>query len=134
MVGATAACSVPAPAPTPPAGTLPGGTAEVTVGSRGTGTERAVACRIDGSVTTITIGTADAKATAVIDNTHGLAAKSVSIRNINGFTGSYWQDLQGSADVHMVGQTYRIDGVANGYEVDGSHTPVTRTFSIRVAC
>ncbi len=66
----------------------------------------------------------------------GLAAKSVVLRNVGGFSGSYWEGL-GDADageVTMKGRTYMISGTAIGYNADDPTQRKPEKFSIRVAC
>jgi ipoprotein LpqH len=134
LAGAAAACSSPAPTPPAQPGTLPPGTASVTVNGTDLGTTQDVSCSQQGSMTTITTGASDAGATAVIDNAAGLTATSVSIRNLGGFTGSYWKDLDGNAEVHATGRTLLVTGTAAGFDTDRPSHRNTGTFAIRVTC
>jgi ipoprotein LpqH len=143
IVGAAAAvvlasgvtgCSTPTPSPQLRQGELPVGTARVTVNNQDLGTTDAVACSPAGQLTTITTGDPTSGLTTVVDNAHGLTAKSVSINNLAGFTGSYWQDLEGSAEVHMTGRTYLITGTAAGFTTDKPSARTSEPFAIRVSC
>jgi lipoprotein LpqH len=126
--------STPTPAPQPGQGEVAAGTARVTVNSQDLGTTDAVACSPAGPLTTITTGDPASGTTAILDNAHGLTAKSVSINNLAGFTGSYWQHLDGSAEVHMTGRTYLISGTAAGFSADQPSARASAPFAIRVSC
>ena len=106
----------------------------MTVNNQDLGTTAAVACSPAGPLTTITTGDPTAGTTAILDNAHGLLAKSVSITDLAGFTGSYWQDLDGSAEVRMTGRTYLITGTAAGFTTETRTTRTSARFTIRVSC
>ncbi|MGA9488750.1 MAG: lipoprotein LpqH [Mycobacterium sp.] len=128
-----AACST--PSASPPRGALPAGTAEVTINHATLPATTAVKCTPIGSLTTITTGDSAAGVTALISNQAGLRAKSVSINDLGGFTGSYMDKLDGNAaEVTMAGQTYIIRGGADGFDTDNPSMRTTGTFAIRVAC
>jgi lipoprotein LpqH len=126
------ACS--SPPASPPPGALPGGTARVTINDRALPATTAVKCAPIGSLTTITTGDTAAGVTALVSNETGLTAKSVSINDLRGFTGSYMKGLGGRADVRMTGQTYIIRGTADGFDTDNPSVRTTGTFAIQVAC
>jgi ipoprotein LpqH len=127
------ACS--SPPASPPKGALPAGTAEVTINHRTLPAATAVECMPIGSLTKITTGDSTAGVTAFISNETGLTAKSVSIEDLGGFTGSYMDKLDANAaNVTMAGQTYIIRGSADGFDTDNPSIRTTGTFAIRVAC
>jgi lipoprotein LpqH len=128
-----AACSS-SPAASPPRGALPAGTARVTINSRALPATTAVKCAPIGSLTTITTGDPAAGVTALVSNETGLIAKSVSINDLGGFTGSYMEGLDGKTDVSMAGETYVIRGTAHGFDTDNPSMRTTGTFAIQVAC
>ena len=98
-------------------------------------TTTAVKCLPIGSLTTITTGDSAAGVTALVSNSIGLTAKSVNIKDLGGFTGSYMDKLDGNiADVRMADQTYIISGVADGFDADNPSMRTTGRFAIRVAC
>ena len=130
---AAAACSSPPPAPLP-RGALVTGTAEVTIDDQALHATRDVACQTNTSLTSITIGKAPETVTIMIDNSTAPTARSVAIDNVGGFTGSYWQNLQGSANTSMVDQTYKITGTANGFHTDNPSARTTANFTINAAC
>jgi lipoprotein LpqH len=133
VAAGVAACSSPS-APTPKE-SLPPGTAEVTINHGTLPRITAVKCKPIDSMTTITTGDSAAGITAQISNAANLTAKSVSINDLGGFTGSYLDKLDGNAaNVRMAGQTYIIDGVADGFDTDNPSKRTTGTFAIRVAC
>ena len=130
-----AGCSSgPAPAGLQP-GTLPSGTAQITVNDHDLGTFRAVACTSTGDLTTMTTGDEESGSTVVVSNADGLIAKSVEVRNLGGFTGSYHEGLPGgSAAVTLTGKTYLTEGSAEGFDTDKPSFRSKGTFSIKIAC
>jgi lipoprotein LpqH len=128
-----AGCSSPPPAKPQP-GTLVVGTAAVTVNDADTGSTHAVACSAAGPLTTITTGDDQSGVTALVSSEGELSAKSVTIRNLGGFTGSYNAGLGGEAKVTMTGRTYNISGTADGFATDNPSFRKNGTFAIKVAC
>jgi ipoprotein LpqH len=110
------------------------GTAQVTVNDADTGTTDAVQCTTAGPFTTITTGDEKAGVSALVSNADGLAAKSVAIRNLGGFTGGFEAGLQGKANVTQTGRTYEITGSADGFDTDRPSFRTGGTFAIKVAC
>jgi ipoprotein LpqH len=133
VVGGVAGCSSPAPAPPPP-GTLPAGTAEVSINGAATGRTNTVACTFVGPLTTIRTGDDRAGTTSVVDNARGLTVQSAEISNLGGFTGSYWADLGAAAKVQMTGRTILMNGTAAGFDTGNPSFRTTGEFSIKVAC
>jgi hypothetical protein len=131
--GTGAACSS-SPSAAPPSGALAAGTARVTINGRDLPATTSVKCLPVGTLTTITTGDTAAGVTALVSNETGLTAKSVSINNLGGFTGSYMKGFDDKADVSMTGQTYMIRGTADGFDTDNPSVRTTGTFAIRVAC
>jgi lipoprotein LpqH len=129
------ACSTVTP-PNKIPGVLPAGASEVTIAGAIVNRSSSVTCSPEGTVTTIDTGTEDEGTTSTVGSDGGLAAKSVVLRNVGGFSGSYWEGL-GDADggeVTMKGRTYTITGTAMGYDVDNPTQRKPENFSIRVAC
>ena len=133
VVGAVAGCSSPAPA-RPAAGTLPAGTAVVTINDRGLGTTNVVSCTVVGPLTTIRTGDDKAGTTSVVDNARGLTMRSAEITNLGGFTGSYWADLGATAKVQMTGRTIVMNGTATGFNTGNPSFRTTGEFAIRASC
>jgi lipoprotein LpqH len=131
-VGIGACSSSPAASPAP--GALPTGTAKVTINNKALPAITAVKCLPIGSLTTITTGDTAAGITAVVSNATGLTAKSVSINDLGGYTGSYVDGLGGKTEVSMTGDTYMIRGTADGFDTDNPSMKATGSFAVQVAC
>jgi ipoprotein LpqH len=132
VVGGLAGCSSPAPAARA-AGTVPAGTAEVSINGADLGTTDSVSCTNVGSLTTIKTGDDKSGTVSSVDNSHGLTVQSAEISNLGGFTGSYWAELGPTAKVQVTGRTFLMTGSATGFNVDNPIRAM-ETFSIRVAC
>jgi hypothetical protein len=129
------ACSTVTP-PNKQPGELAAGASEVTIAGAIVARSTSVTCSPEGAVTTIDTGSKDEGTTSTVGSDGGLAAKSVVLRNVGGFSGSYWEGL-GDADggeVTMKGRTYMITGTAMGYNADDPTQRKPEKFSIRVAC
>jgi lipoprotein LpqH len=129
-----AGCSSQPPEYQPPPGALVAGTAQVTVNGQDTGTTDAVQCSSTGSLTTIETGDPVSGVTAMVSNRDELAAESVAINNLGGFTGSYNAGLGGTAKVTMTGRTYDITGTADGFDTAKPSFRSSGTFAIKVSC
>jgi ipoprotein LpqH len=135
LVGSIAGCSSSTPAaPARPPGAPPVGTAQVTVDAADAATVGAVNCTQAESLVTITAGDNASGMTAVVDLATKPTVKSVSIHNLGGFTGSYWQDLGPAAQVRTGTQAYQISGTVDGFHVNDPSFRKTETFAIKVAC
>jgi lipoprotein LpqH len=133
-LGLLAGCSS-APGPFSPKGAgLAPGTARVTIGDSDLPQVTSVRCLSTGSLTTITTGDGDSGTSSVVSNAARLDTQSVQIHGLAGFTGSYYADVAGKADVTLSGTTYVISGTADGFSVDRPSFAASRPFSIRVAC
>ncbi len=132
-IGGTVACSSEPAAQRAP-GTLPSGTANLTVDGTDLPTIRAVDCAPpEQSFTTIKAGDDASGATVMISNAGKLTVEFVRIRNLNGFTGDYNRGLGGDATVALIETTYQIAGAAFGYGAK-SPEPTTAPFTIKVTC
>jgi len=129
VAGGIAGCSSPSPV-VPPRGTLPAGTAVVTINDRGLGTTNAVSCTVVGPLTTIKTGDDKAGTVLSVDNSDGVTVESAEISNLGG---SYWADLGTPAKVEITGRTYLMTGSATGFNAD-SPIRTTERFAIMVAC
>jgi lipoprotein LpqH len=135
LIGSIAGCSSSTPAaPARPPGAPPVGTAQVTVDAADAATIGSVNCKQSESLVTITAGDNASGMTAVVDVGSRPTVKSVSIHNLGGFTGSYWQDLGSPARVSTGTKTYEITGSADGFHIDAPSFRKTETFAIKVAC
>lgn len=113
-------------------GSLPPGTAHLTIDGKAAGPTDSVQCTASKYMTTIRIG-ADPSAEAIVSSADKLAVDSVRIRGYDGFTGSFDDGIRGDAKVTLTGSTYQISGMAEGFSADHPD-PTTRTFGITVAC
>ena len=82
-------------------------------------------------MTEIRIGNADTRTTLLVD---AKTPKGVAFNDVEGFTGSFWQDLQGSARLAMVDQTYTLAGSAAGFSTADPYTRTISDFTVKVAC
>jgi hypothetical protein len=115
-------------------GTLPGGTAKLSIDDRETADQQNVSCVVTGGVTMIDIGDEQSGSTAVVSNAADLDVESVSIRNLGGFTGSYNRSLGDPAKVSMTGPTYHLSGTAEGFSTVSPSLRRSGDFSIKVSC
>jgi ipoprotein LpqH len=132
IVGGAGCTSHPATKAAP--GTLPAGTAELSVNGSTARITDAVQCESIEWMRTIRTGNQSAGVTVMLSNANKLVAEFVRFHEFEGFTGSYDRNLQGEAAVAMTGPTYRIAGTAVGFD---DATPTKRTtapFELRVSC
>jgi lipoprotein LpqH len=122
-----------ATAPRPP-GSLPAGTAEIGLDGAGLGKTNDVSCTTAGAVTTINTGDESAGTTSSVDSSDELTVQYAEMRNIDGFTGSFWADLGSQAEVNMTEGTFHITGTATGFDDSNPSARASKTFSIRVSC
>ncbi|WP_328514705.1 lipoprotein LpqH [Mycolicibacterium palauense] len=130
---ATGCSSKPAPQEPPP-GALVSGTAQITVNDTDLGPFKTVQCTPAGSLMMITTGNEASGSSAFVSNADGLVARTVSLTDLGGFTGSYNQDLQGTAEVSMTGNTYVITGTARGFDTAEPSFTTEADYTIKVGC
>jgi ipoprotein LpqH len=132
LLGIAGCSSAPPSGPNLPNGALPGGTAQITVNGNGTGRVGDVQCeRIGKGLTEIKIGD-DGNLTTVLITAD--SPKGIDFHDVAGFTGSYWQDLQGSARMDIVDQTYTLTGTAAGFNTENPYARTMNGFTVKVAC
>jgi ipoprotein LpqH len=132
VIGAAGCSSHQAIKPAP--GTLPAGTAELSVAGKPTRVTDAVQCDSTDWLTTIKAGDEASGVIVMVSNAKKLVAEFVRFHNFDGFTGSYDRHLQGEAAVAMRGPTYRITGTAVGYAGAKAFDRTTEPFELRVSC
>ncbi|MGB8209721.1 MAG: lipoprotein LpqH [Mycobacterium sp.] len=115
-------------------GTLPAGTAELSVNGSTTRVTHSVQCEAIDWLRTINTGGHDAGVTVMLSNANKLVAEFVRFHDFDGFTGSYDRHLQGEAAVAMTGPTYCIAGTAVGYADAAPTRRTTAPFELRVSC
>lgn len=134
VLATTAGCSSDSDQEPLAPGALQPGTASITVNDRQLDDITSVSCTAAGPLMTITTGTEQSGSTSVVSNAEGLAAQSVYLRDLGGFTGSYNLGLGGDAEVEMTGNTYSITGSADGFATDNPSFRTQGTFEIKAAC
>jgi lipoprotein LpqH len=127
-------CSSPPRSVVPHSGELRAGMSEVSIAGQQRITSELVRCSPAGAQTTIVTGKEGEGTISTIDGTAGFAARSVELRNVDGFTGSYWQGLSDPPTVVQKGRTYVIEGSAMGFDAQNPSARISQQFSIRVAC
>lgn len=131
LLGISGCSSTPA-GPSLPNGALPSGTAQITVNGNGTGRLRDVQCQSIGKgLTQIMIGNAGSLTTVLVTAD---SPKGIAFHDVAGFTGSYWRDLQGTARLDMVDQTYALTGTAAGFNNQNPYARTENDFIVKVAC
>ena len=131
VIGTAVGCSSSSDKPKP--GVLPPGTAQFTIDGKTTGTTGTVHCAAVEWVTTIKTGDDATGVTVMVIEKGKPVVEFVRIRNLNGFSGDYNRNLEGSATVAMTDATFRIDGTVVGYGPT-SIAPTTQPFTVKVAC
>lgn len=134
MIGGSAACSSGHQSAKARPGTLPSGTAQLTIDGKDLPNTQAVQCAPpEEYLTTITTGDDASGTTVMVSNADKLTVEFVRIRSLNGFTGGYSRGVQGNATVALNQNTYDISGAAFGYSTK-SAVPTTEPFTIKVSC
>jgi ipoprotein LpqH len=132
VIGGVGCSSHPATKTAP--GTLPAGTAELSVNGGTPQVTYGVQCESIEWMRTIRTGDEAAGVSVMLSNAKKLVADFVRFRDFDGFTGSYDRNLQGEAAVAMTGPTYRIAGTAVGYADSKPTVRTTAPFELRVSC
>lgn len=120
-------CSTPEPA-------LGGTTAKVTIDGNDTGGALPVRCNQSGWTWYIETPGKENGFTAVLETGGSVKPTSVEFRGLGGFTGTYWADNIGEAEVTGANGKYTITGSADGNFTDDPMEEVTAKFRIEAAC
>jgi hypothetical protein len=100
-----------------------------------THTTRPPACSQLQSYRTIDIRDRDGQVGAVVLlSGHRAVPQWVKIRNIDGFTGSFWEGGVGSAHVDLSNSAYTITGSAYGINSSNPNKVITTDFKISAEC
>jgi Mycobacterium 19 kDa lipoprotein antigen len=114
--------------------TTPLRAARLTIG-RATHTTRPPACSQLQSYRTIDIRDRDGQVEAlVLLSAYRAIPQWVKIRNIDGFTGSFWEGGVGSAHVDLTDSAYTITGSAYGINSSNPNKVITTDFKISAEC
>ena len=98
-------------------------------------TARPASCRQDQSYRTIDIRDHDGQVEAVVLlSGYRAIPQWVKIRNIDGFTGSFWQGGVGDARADVTNDAYTISGSAYGINSRDPDKVVTSDFTINAEC
>ena len=111
-------------------------TAEVTINGKNSGREYRITCeQLPSWYWTITTLEEEPGFTAMV-RTGGetASAESVQIRNLGGFTGSYFPNGVGDAEARLAGKIFTITGSAVGFTAQEPDKTTTAHFSIRTDC
>jgi hypothetical protein len=134
VIAGMAGCSSSPPAAPQRSDTLPPHTAQLAINGKAVGNAAAVNCFQADWLWTIEAGDKAAGATAVVQTGDMLTAKSVQIRNLGGFTGTYWEGNGGKADASVVDNMWTITGTVQGFNTDNPRKPATGNFKIKANC
>lgn len=108
--------------------------ASVTIDGRDQGKTQEVRCNQLQSSWFLDIRQVASSATAIVDVQGDKAqVQTVEIRGFGGFTGSYWQGGEHTADATFMNQTFMISGTASGLKT-GNPRPGPVTFKIVARC
>jgi Mycobacterium 19 kDa lipoprotein antigen len=100
-----------------------------------THTTRPPACSQLQSYRTIDIGDRDGQVEAVVLlSGYRAMPQWVKIRNIDGFTGSFWKGGVGSAHADVANSSYTITGSAYGINSSNPNKVITTDFKISAEC
>jgi ipoprotein LpqH len=133
VVSGIQACSEPPP-DSPPQHGLPPGTASVSINGHDTGTNYTVVCNQIQWLLTIETLEAAPGFTVLVEKGPEATAKFVKIRDVAGFTGSFWRDGVGDGEATRAPDAYTIAGTAYGVHADKSNRPTNATYVIKAAC
>jgi len=98
-------------------------------------TTRPAACSQDQSYRTIDLRDHDGQVEAVVLlSGYRAIPQWVKIRNIDGFTGSFWDGGVGSAHADVTNSVYTISGSAYGINSSNPNKVVTTGFKISAEC
>ncbi|MCB0949537.1 MAG: lipoprotein LpqH [Mycobacterium sp.] len=120
-------CSTPEPA-------LGGTTATVTIDGSETGGARPIRCYQSGWTWYIETPQKENGFTAVLETGDDVSPKSVDLRGVGDFTGSYWANHIGNAEVTGDDGKFTISGSAAGNFDQDPMTAVTANFRIEADC
>jgi ipoprotein LpqH len=117
----------------PPAA-LGGTTAKVTINGESTGGPHPVVCQQTGWLWNIKSANEDKGFSAFLDTGDRVSVQSVDFRDFGGFTGTFWKDRLGDAEVEGTGGRFTITGSANGSFTKNPSNEVDATFRIEANC
>jgi ipoprotein LpqH len=108
--------------------------ARVSINGKATNALQPVSCTQNGTSWTIQTTDKEPGFTALIELGDQVTAKTVDIRNMANFTGTYWNDNLGKAKATVQNGEFSISGEAKGSFADKPNQPTTATFDINTHC
>jgi ipoprotein LpqH len=108
--------------------------AQISINGKATNALQPVSCTQNGPSWTIQTTDKEPGFTATIELGDDVTAKSVDIRNLGNFTGTYWGDNIGKATATVKDGKFTINGEAKGAFADKPNQPATATFDITTNC
>jgi ipoprotein LpqH len=127
-------CSPNPPPPARSSGGLAPNTARVVVDGKDLGTTDVV-CSQTGWTWIITADDHGSSSTAVIETGGPLVARSVRFRQVDGFSGSYWDGNHGRAEARVVAGNWTVTGTIDGFNTDTSGIDrATKQFTFTANC
>lgn len=108
--------------------------AKVTINGESTGGPHAVRCSQTGWMWIIETPDQAKGFKVALDTGDNVSVQSIDFRDFGGFTGTYWRDNIGEAEVESTGGQYTITGSADGSFTNNPSNPVTATFRIEADC
>ncbi|SEH77715.1 lipoprotein antigen [Mycolicibacterium rutilum] len=127
LAAGAAGCSAPPAA-------LGGTTAKVTINGKSTGDPHPVRCSQSGWLWTIETPDQGKGFSADLDTGDAVTVRAVTFSDFAGFTGNFWRDNIGEAEVTGNGGKFTITGSADGSFADNPSNAVTATFRIEANC
>ncbi|MGV0850318.1 lipoprotein LpqH [Mycolicibacterium phlei] len=113
---------------------LGGTTAKVTINGESTGGPHPVTCSQSGWLWTIQSLDENKGFTVDLDTGDGVVVQAVTFQDVGGFTGNFWRDNIGEAEVDTDNGTFTISGSADGSFTDNPSNSVSATFRIEANC
>lgn len=91
-------------------------------------------CTQDGWTHTIMTGDDKSGAKVVVETGDGIKASSVVITNVSDFTGTVLENSIGKAEASMIGNTFRVKGIAQGATTENPNQVTTANFEVKANC
>ena len=133
-IAAVAGCSSTPPTSHQPPGSLPFTTAQVSVNGQPASTTHKIDCSQDGWLHTLKTGDDKSGVTVVVDTGDAVRAQSVVITNVGEFTGSAYDEKIGKVEATIIGNTFRVNGTAEGATNAEPNRSTTANFDIKANC
>jgi len=117
-----------------PADALSTHDARIVINGKATNALQPVTCSQTGTSWTIKTNDREPGFTATLQAGDEVTAQAVEIRNLGGFTGTFWNGNIGKAQAKISQGKFSVSGEAQGFMVDKPNHPATATFDITTDC